>query len=117
MLKAYISYIYLNDDDYEKADDTGLGDGTGTSTERHEIYASLTAKLTKDWSVEIYNRQDLAGDSNYSLEHGGSIIYEDECIMLKGNVRRYDSNDPSVENNYEFNVSFLLKTIGGLGSK
>lgn len=117
MLKAYISYIYLNDDDYEKADDTGLGYGTGTATERHEIYASLMAKLTKDWSIEVYNRQDLSGDSNYSLEHGGSIIYEDECIMLKGNVRRYDSNDPSVENNYEFNVSFLLKTIGGLGSK
>lgn len=117
MLKAYVSYIYLNDDDYTKAENSGVGKGTGTANERHELYTSLTARLTRDWSVQVYNRQDLSGKSDYSLEHGGSLIYEDECMMLKGNVQRYNSNNPDVENNYEFSVSFLLKTIGGLGSK
>ena len=28
---------------------------------------------------------------------------------LMGNIQRYDSNDPDVENDYEFSISFLLK--------
>jgi len=108
MLRGYVSYIYMNDDE-EKIN--------SHDTERHELYASITAKLTRDWSLRIYNRQDLSSEKSYSLEHGGSLIYEDECISLIGNIQRYDSNDPDVENNYEFSVSFLLKTIGGLGSK
>lgn len=109
MLRAYISYIYLNDDDYTEYD--------ASNYERHELYTALTAKLTRDWSLKIYNRQDLSSGKSYSLEHGGSLIYEDECLSLIGNIQRYDSNDPDVENNYEFSLSFLLKTIGGLGSK
>lgn len=111
MLKAYISYIYLNDDDTEKKSKRNF------NGERHELYTSLTARLARDWSLRIYNRQDLSGSSSYSLEHGGSLTYEDECMALVGNIRRYDSNDPDVENNYEFSVSFLLKTIGGVGSR
>ena len=110
MLRAYISYIYLNDDDYSS--DDGLN-----AFDRHELYASLTAQLSRDWSLTIYNRQDLSGGKSYSLQHGGSLTYEDECMSLVGNIERYDSIDPDVENNYEFSVSFLLKTIGGMGSK
>lgn len=110
MLRAYISYIYLNDDDYS-------GDDSSSVLDRHELYTSLTAELSKDWKVTIFNRQDLSGGKSYSLEHGGSLTYEDECMALIGNVERYSSNDPDVENNYEFSISFLLKTIGGLGSK
>jgi len=108
MLKAYISYIYFNDEDVDNA---------SPDSQRHELYTSVTARLTRDWSLKIYNRQDLSGDKSYSLEHGGSLIYEDECMVLTANVQRYDSNDPEVENDYEFNLSFLLKTIGGVGSK
>ena len=63
----------------------------------------------------MYNRQDLAAEHSYSIEHGGSLTYEDECFMLSGNVQKYDSNDPEVDNDYEFTVSFFLKTIGGFG--
>ena len=109
MLKAYVSYIYLNDKDYAES--------YNKDSERHELYTSVTAQLTRDWSVKVYNRQDLSSGKSYSLEHGGSLIYEDECISLTGNIQRYDSNDPDVENDYEFSISFLLKTIGGVGSK
>ena len=103
MLRAYVSYIHLNDNKV-----------TNKNAERHELYTSLTARLTRDWSLRLYNRQDMSGSKSYSLEHGGSITYEDECISLTGNIQKYDSNDPNVENNYEFNISFLLKTIGGV---
>ena len=46
-----------------------------------------------------------------------SLIYEDECMVLNAQIQRYDSIDPDVENDYEFSISFLLKTIGGIGSK
>ena len=111
MLKAYVSYIFLNDAGYSEAT------YKGNNKERKELYTSLTAKLSRDWSLRVYNRQDLSEKNDYSLEHGGSLIYEDECFQFSTNVQRYDSNDPEVENNYEFNFSFLLKTIGGLGSR
>lgn len=107
MLRGYISYIYLNDKDENK----------NGQDERHELYVSVRAALTRDWSIELYNRQDLSPMYHGSLEHGGALIYEDECFKLIGNVQRYNSNDPDVENNYEFNISFMLKTIGGFGSK
>lgn len=111
MLKAYVSYIFLNDDGYSEAS------RKGKNKERKELYTSLTAQLSRDWSLRIYNRQDLSEKQDYSLEHGGSLIYEDECLSFTTNIQRYDSNDPEVENNYEFSFSFMLKTIGGLGSK
>ena len=77
---------------------------------------SLNSKLTKDWSVSVYDRIDLT-DNGGSLEHGGQLIYEDECLKLITDIHRYHSNDPEYEGNYEFSVSFLLKTLGGFGSK
>ena len=40
-----------------------------------------------------------------------------ECLKLITDIHRYHSNDPEYEGNYEFSVSFLLKTLGGFGSK
>ena len=111
ILKAYVSYIYLNDDGYSEISNNGSVD------ERKELYTSLRAYLTRDWSINIYNRQDLSGKKSYSLEHGGSLIYEDECLNFAANIQRYNSNNKSVDDDYEFSFSFLLKTIGGLGSK
>lgn len=107
MIRAYVSYIYLQENNSSSSYD---------SRERKELYTSLTAKLTQDWSLTIYNRQDLAYKGG-SIEHGGDITYEDECLKLITNIRRYHSNDPEYEGNYEFSVTFLLKTLGGFGSK
>lgn len=107
MIRAYVSYIYLQENNSSSSYD---------GRERKELYTSITAKLTQDWSLSIYNRQDLAYKGG-SIEHGGDITYEDECLKLITNIRRYHSNDPDYEGNYEFSVTFLLKTLGGFGSK
>ena len=107
MLNGYISYIYLQENEASLAENI---------SERKELYTSLNAKLTRDWSIGVYNRQDLTKGGG-SLEHGGTLTYEDECLKIIGQVSRYDSNDPEAENNYDFTVSFFLKTLGGVGSK
>ena len=84
--------------------------------ERKELYTSLRAKLSKDWSLELYNRQDLS-DRDVSLEHGGKLIYEDECFKLIFNTHKYNSTDPDYDDGYEFSATFLLKTLGGIGSE
>ncbi len=105
MLNLYISYIYLQNN--KNASDALLM--------RKELYTGIHAALTRDWSINIYNRQDLAHHSE-SLEHGGSLVYEDECFMFITKVKKYNSNNPNIKDSYEFNFSFLLKTLGGLGS-
>ncbi len=104
LLNMYVSYIYLTPN---QNTDESLGD-------RKELYTSLTTALTKDWSLSIYNRQDLA-ENGGSLEHGGNLIYEDECFMFITSVKKYDSNDPELDDGYEYTFSFYLKTLGGMG--
>lgn len=105
LLNMYVSYIYLQKN-------KNALDSFG---ERKELYTSLNAALTRDWSISIYNRQDLSKNGG-SLEHGGNLIYEDECFMFVSTIKKYDSADPSLEDNYEFNFTFYLKTLGGIGS-
>ena len=89
---------------------------TSSYDERKELYTALEAKLTKDWSVQIYNRQDLTKQGG-SLEHGGSLIYEDECFAMYLNANKDDSSDPEYEGDVTFTVNFVLKTLGAAGSK
>lgn len=105
MLNLYVSYIYLQKNK----------NALQSFDERKELYTSLNAALTRDWSMSIYNRQDLA-DKGGSLEHGGNLIYEDECFMFVTSVKKYDSTDPSLDNSYEFNFTFYLKTLGSVGA-
>ena len=105
IFNVYTSYIYLqpNQNSYYKAG------------ERKELYLSLNSKLTKDWSVSVYDRIDLT-DNGGSLEHGGQLIYEDECLKLAFVARKYNYDDPTLDDDYEFSVTFFLKTLGGMGS-
>lgn len=105
LLNMYVSYIYLQ----KNKNATELFD------ERRELYTSVNAALTRDWSISVYNRQDLADDGG-SLEHGGNLIYEDECFKFITTIKKYNSNDPSLDNDYEFNFTFYLKTLGGVGA-
>lgn len=104
LLNLYVSYIYLQQN-------KNVSEVIGA---RQELYTSLNAALTRDWSISIYNRQDLT-DSGGSLEHGGHLIYEDECFSFVTSVKRYDSNDPELDDGYEYTFTFYLKTLGGMG--
>ena len=105
LLNMYVSYIYLQKNKH----------ATELFDERKELYTSVNAALTKDWSISVYNRQDLAEESQ-SLEHGGNLIYEDECFKFITTIKKYNSNDPSLDDDYEFNFTFYLKTLGGVGA-
>lgn len=109
IFRAYISYIYLAP--------TNSKSTLYDYPERQELYSSLTAQLTKDWSLMVYNRQDMSDNGAGSLEHGGSLIYEDECLKLINYIRRVNSIDTNLENDLEFGITFLLKTLGGAGTK
>ena len=65
-------------------------------------------------NAKNFNRQDLTHNGG-SLEHGAHLIYEDECFMLQSSVKRYDSNDPELDDSYEYTFTFYLKTLGGMG--
>ena len=85
-------------------------------SERKELYTSVKANLTRFWSVRIYNLQDMTPHSRGSLEHGGSLSYEDECFKVVTTAKKYNSSNPDLDNDYEFGVTFFLKTIGSFGS-
>ena len=107
ILKFYTSYIYLepNQNSYYK------------TKERKEVYFRVSSKLTKNWSVNVYDRIDLSDDDSGQIENGGQVVYEDECLQLAFTAKKRYYDDPSFDDDYEFGVSFFLKTLGGFGSK
>ena len=107
MLKAYVSYIFL------KSNTNSIIQGYD---ERKELYTSIKMKLTKDWSISIYNRQDLA-NIDRSLENGGSVTYDDECLRFILDIRRYNYTDPDYNGDFEFTATVMLKTLGTIGSE
>ncbi len=115
ILSANISFISIKGRD-QKGGDSNLY-FFDDYKQRKELFTSLNAKISKNWSFQIYNRQNLAKDDNRSLEHGGKLIYEDECFKLITNAHKYDSTDPDYDDGYEFSITFLLKTLGSIGSK
>ena len=115
MLSAYISFTSIKGREKKGSDnDLYFFDDY---KERKELYTALNAKLSRDWSFVIYNRQNLSKENNVSLEHGGKLIYEDECFKLIFNTHKYNSTDPDYDDGYEFSATFLLKTLGGVGSE
>lgn len=106
ILRMYVSYIYF------QANETSSIQGE----ERKELYTSLQAMLTKNWSVSVYNRQNMAQNSG-SLEMGAFLSYEDECTKVIFNIEKDNSNDPNYEGDLTFGATFFLKTLGGVGTK
>lgn len=105
IFNVYTSYIYLqpNQNSYY------------LSKERKELYLSVNTKLTQNLSLGIYDRIDLT-DNGGSLEQGGHLTYEDECLKLSFNAKKYNYDNPLLDDDYEFGVNFFFKTLGGVGS-
>ena len=104
-LRGYASYIFLRGNTYYN----------DLYSERKELYTSLSSEVSQFWRVSIYNLRDLTDHSRGNLEHGGSIIYEDECFKWETTVRKCNSSNPDLKNSYEFGTTFYLKTIGSFG--
>lgn len=105
-LKANVSYIFLQ----------GNTHYNNLYSERKELYTSLSSDISQYWSVSVYNLRDLTSNSRGNLEHGGTLSYNDECFGWNLVVRKYNSSNPNLENDYEFTMTFYLKTIGSFGS-
>lgn len=105
VLRLYTSYIF-----FPEADNTSLLD----SSRRQEIYLSLQSKITRNWSAQIFTREDLVNKK--AISHGGGIIYEDECAKFSFSAEKEYSEDPSADNDITFYFSFFLKTLGGVGT-
>ena len=105
IFNVYTSYIYLqpNNNSYYKA------------KERKELYLSVRSHLTKNWKVGVYDRIDLTDDGG-SLEQGGFLAYEDECMKLAFEAKKYYYDSDALDDDYEFGVTFFFKTLGGMGS-
>lgn len=106
ILRVYTSYIYLqpNQNSYY------------TASERKEVYFSVSSKVTQNWSISLYDRIDLTKGGG-ELEHGGQVVYEDECLQLAFVAKRYNYDNPTFDDDYEFGITFFFKTLGGFGSK
>lgn len=107
MMKFYVSYIYLENNP------NAIIQGY---RQRQELYTSVSLGLTRDWSLRLYNRQDLA-DVNTSLENGGGLTYEDECFKFILNATRYNYENSDYDNSYEYTATFVFKTLGTIGSE
>ncbi len=105
-LRANVSYIFLQGNTYY----------TDLYSERKELYTSLSSEISQFWRVSVYNLRDLTENSRGNLEHGGGVIYEDECFKWETIVKKYNSSNPDLDNDYEFRTTFYLKTLGSFGS-
>lgn len=106
IFNVYTSYIYLqpNQNSYY------------ASEERKELYLSLNTNLTKNWRLGVFDRIDLT-DNGGTLEHGGHLTYEDECLKLSFVTKKYNYDNPTMDDDYEIGITFFFKTLGGVGSK
>lgn len=105
VLNLSTSYIFFSETDENSFID---------NYRRKEIYTNLKAKLTRNWSADIFVRQDLENDE--LISKGGNIIYEDECAKFALSAEKKYSNDPEDEDDgseFEFFFTFFLKTLGG----
>lgn len=106
LLKFNASYIFLQ----------GNTHYNNIYSERKELYTSVKSELTEHWSVMLYNLKDLTKNRRGRLEHGGKVIYDDECFTLDVDFKKYNTSNPNLDNDYEFGITFYLKTIGSFGS-
>lgn len=105
VFRFYTSYIFFPEaDNYADYIDTN----------RKEIYMSINTKVTRNWSIDMFSRQDLINDR--TISNGGGIVYEDECSRFSFHAEKEFSDDPDDDNDITFYFSFFLKTLGGIGT-
>ena len=59
ILHTYVSYIYLQGNEATLAENI---------SERKELYLAVGSRLTRDWTISIYNRQDLTKGGGWNTE-------------------------------------------------
>lgn len=83
--------------------------------EREEIEASLTVKLSDQWSVTGRERFDLT-DGGGPLNYGGGVTFQNECILITADVSRNFFRDRDLQPSTRVFVRVVFKYLGEVGS-
>lgn len=95
------SYVQLKDPSPDVVDTTG---------EREQIAFAARAEPLENWTVRAEWRQDLTGEG--TINYGGTLVYEDECVQFTGQLERRFTNDGFNIPETIFLFSVKLKTLG-----
>jgi LPS-assembly protein len=89
--------------------DGSINDGSAIG-QQQEFNAFARAKINENWSIFANGRQDL--ESNQTLEYGGGVSYQNECITLQllGSRSNYTTNEVSPDTRFLLVISF--KNLG-----
>ena len=78
--------------------------------EREEIAASATLRITPHWSARASSRRDI--QERRTINYGGLIGYEDECINMSLSAQRSFTRNRDAEPNTTFRFIIKLKNLG-----
>ncbi|SOC24226.1 LPS-assembly protein LptD [Thalassospira xiamenensis] len=82
--------------------------------QREEVYFRAERQFGEFWSGMAYSRYDL--DQNDPLEYGFGFVYEDECFVFDGQVRRTFYEDQDLGQSDEILFRLVFKTLGEFAS-
>jgi LPS-assembly protein len=102
-IRVYTSYVHFTDDA-----------GSDEFNEREEIYFQAARQFSQYWSGRAYGRYDI--DETDPLEYGIGFVYEDECFIFDGRVRRTFYRDQDLGESDEFLFRLVFKTLGEFAS-
>ncbi|MCC9625557.1 LPS assembly protein LptD [Thalassospira sp. MA62] len=84
--------------------------GSEEFDEREELYFRARRQFSEYWSGMAYSRYDI--DQSDPLEYGLGFVYEDECFIFDGRIRRTFYQDQDLGESDEFLFRLVFKTIG-----
>lgn len=98
-----INYAFLNGN---------INDGSTLGTQQ-EFYGVLNSRINDNWSIFASGRKDL--QTGLTLEYGGGITYQNDCISLKliGLRTNYTATDVTPDTSVAIIIGF--KNLGNYG--
>jgi len=102
-LRLNTTYVHFTDDA-----------GSEEFNEREELYFRAERQFSDYWSGMAYGRYDI--DQSDPLEYGVGFVYEDECFIFDGRIRRTFYQDQDLGESDEFLFRLVFKTLGEVAS-
>ena len=99
-LRMTASYVRLEDQPE---------DGVGEGKKREQILLTNRLRPGGGWTLNGSWQQDLQGRG--TVRFGGSIAYEDECLLIKGDIKHRFVRGGSTNPDTTYLVTVILKTL------
>lgn len=96
-LNAQIGYVFLNK--------------TSSYLMREQVVGTVTAQLTRHWSVQVYDNQDLGADNGGPLQTGARVSYEDECLIILLDAGERHTTINTITAGHYATLRIVLKTL------